>query len=240
MGERVPSLSQDEAGRAGQAEVTGQESPGTGAPAHLSKSTGPADPLPTWRARWRRRLYRHFLEPLKSSRNPPWFDARGIAVGLFIGFGVPVGAQFLGMGLLRLALRFNVVLAFVSSWVSNPFLMIPMYYGYYLLGSALLGRAPLLTEQAFQELMTPIMNMEYFWESFQAFISLSWDFMGRWFAAASLIALIATPVSYFVSYRAFKLRCRRRAMRIGISYEMLIKDLEEKIRLGHDTSQYDG
>ena len=38
-------------------------------------------------------LRKYFLAPLLSSSNPPWFDARGIAAGLAIGFGIPVGAR---------------------------------------------------------------------------------------------------------------------------------------------------
>ena len=60
------------------------------------------------------------------------------AVGLFIAF-MPFPGHTLAAALAALALRVNIPIAAVSTWVSNPATMFPMYYLAYRLGSALLG-----------------------------------------------------------------------------------------------------
>ena len=68
--------------------------------------------------------------------------ARGIAVGLFVGFTPTVGIQTFMMLAGSLAFRANFVAAFIVSNVSNPFTMAPLYYGFNQLGEWLLGRLP--------------------------------------------------------------------------------------------------
>jgi len=68
--------------------------------------------------------------------------ARGIAVGLLVGFTPTVGIQTLMMLAGSLAFRANFIAAFIVSNVSNPFTMAPLYYGFNRLGSWLLQRLP--------------------------------------------------------------------------------------------------
>jgi len=69
--------------------------------------------------------------------------ARGIAVGLLVGFTPTVGIQTLMMLAASLSFRANFIAAFIVSNVSNPFTMAPLYYGFYRLGSWLLERLPI-------------------------------------------------------------------------------------------------
>ncbi|MGK7297198.1 MAG: DUF2062 domain-containing protein [Candidatus Wenzhouxiangella sp. M2_3B_020] len=68
--------------------------------------------------------------------------ARGIAVGLFVGFTPTVGIQTFMMLAGSLAFRANFVAAFIVSNVSNPFTMAPLYYGFNQLGEWLLTQLP--------------------------------------------------------------------------------------------------
>ncbi|MFC1833437.1 DUF2062 domain-containing protein [Thermodesulfobacteriota bacterium] len=184
-----------------------------------------------------RTLYNYFVGPLVMSRKPPWFDARGVAVGLFVGFGVPFGGQVMMLALLRLAFRFNWIIAFGFTWVTNPFSIIPMYYGYYRLGSLILNRPPVLTSEKFTEIIMPLLSMDYFWESLQGFAALGGDFMLRWFAAGLTIGILTAVVSYFVAHRFQSLRCRRRAKKMGLSYDRLLKDLETRLHIEEDSEE---
>ena len=83
----------------------------------LQKSKEQGDSSKSW-------LRKRFLDPLIASANPPWFDSRGIAVGLFVGMGVPIGLHMLTLGLLRLIMRYNVVVAFAFTFVNNPITII--------------------------------------------------------------------------------------------------------------------
>lgn len=68
--------------------------------------------------------------------------ARGIAVGLLVGFTPTVGIQTLMMLAGSLTFRANFIAAFIVSNVSNPFTMAPLYYGFNRLGTWLLQRLP--------------------------------------------------------------------------------------------------
>lgn len=68
--------------------------------------------------------------------------ARGIAVGLLVGFTPTVGIQSFMMLAGSLAFRANFIAAFIVSNVSNPFTMAPLYYGFNRLGSWLLTHLP--------------------------------------------------------------------------------------------------
>ena len=60
------------------------------------------------------------------------------SLGLFIAF-MPFPGHTLAAALGALALRVNIPVAAVSTWVSNPATMFPMYYYAYQLGSGILG-----------------------------------------------------------------------------------------------------
>ncbi len=185
--------------------------------------------------RGRSKFRKHFIEPFISSRNPPWFDARGVAVGLFIGLGIPVGTQMMVLGLLRLLFRFNTIIAFACTWVNNPVSIIPMYYGYYCLGSLVLGRQVIMSAEDFQTLMRPMLYPEYFWHSAQAFVYLGWDIVVRWSVAALIVSATCGLIGYLGSYRLWKVRCSRKAMQLGISYEKLLSELEGSVEKGEKT-----
>lgn len=68
--------------------------------------------------------------------------ARGIAVGLFVGFTPTVGIQTFMMLAGSLTFRANFVAAFIVSNVSNPLTMAPLYYGFNRLGDWFLRKLP--------------------------------------------------------------------------------------------------
>jgi uncharacterized protein len=175
---------------------------------------------------FRSKLYSHLLEPLVGSRNPPWFDARGVAIGVIVGFGTPVGAHTAAVCLLRLGLRFNFVAALAFTWVCNPFNVIFLYYGYYHLGSFLLGRSPSMDFHMFERLILPIAEKGHFWETLAEFMQLGEDLLLRWFVAAVLLAVISGPIAYVVTRYFQTQRCKRTAKKLGIKYEKLVEDLE--------------
>lgn len=175
-------------------------------------------------------LRKYFFDPFVSSNNPPWFDARGIAVGLFVGFGIPIGAQLMCLGLLRGLFRYNMLMAFAFTWVNNPISVIPMYYGYYYLGSKLLGRPAIMSASDFQDLMSPIIHANYFWESVHSFLYLGWDFVIRWSVTALTIGLTTGVAGYAIGHYIQKEHCRRKAEELGITYEKLVDKLAQGMR----------
>ncbi|MFH1115389.1 MAG: DUF2062 domain-containing protein [Pseudomonadota bacterium] len=182
-----------------------------------------------WIERIRRMVYDSFITPLVSSRNPPWYDARAVSLGLVVGFAVPVGAQFIALGFLRSFLRFNFIVALGFSLVSNPFNMIPLYYGYYLLGAFVLGRNGTMDFSVFQKLMHPITDSTYFWEATVAFANLSMDFLVCWGVAALILSVTFGILGYMATYKIQQVRCSRKARKMGLKYEKFLQDLEDKL-----------
>ena len=82
---------------------------------------------------FRHLLHDHRLWGVQRRRIVPAF-----ALGLFISF-LPFPGHTLIAALAALALRINIPVAAVSTWVSNPATVVPMYYLAYRTGSRLLG-----------------------------------------------------------------------------------------------------
>jgi uncharacterized protein len=152
------------------------------------------------------------IDPLVKSQNPPWLDARGVSMGLIIGTAIPIGMQTAFMVLLRLLVRFNVLIAFAFTWVNNPLTLAPMYYIFYLIGSISLGKTPAKNFQDFQVLFKPIIEADGLREVCAQLLTLGGDFLSRWFVGAFVSAIPLGLTSYFISLRFLKSRQQKKAL----------------------------
>ncbi len=175
-------------------------------------------------------LHRVMARPFLISTNPPWVDARGIATGLFVGLGVPFGLQMVVLGALRLMFRFNTLLAFLFTWVANPITLGPMYYGYYLLGCRLMGASGTITRETFADLLGPLFESGYFWQSLQKFGGLGCDILLRWSFGALIVSSLAALSAYFAGFYLMTLRLHRRARKMGITYHELLLTMKRTAR----------
>jgi hypothetical protein len=89
-----------------------------------------------------------FIEPFDHLlHNPDLWGIRrrsvvpAFSLGLFIAF-MPIPGHPLIAALLAIPLRVNVAIATVTTFISNPLTMGPLYYSAYWLGRALLGLEP--------------------------------------------------------------------------------------------------
>lgn len=178
-------------------------------------------------ARLRSLVYESLIAPLAFSKHPPRFDARGVCIGLVVGLIIPLGGHIVTLTLLRAVIRFNFLAALGSSLVSNPLNAIPLYYGYYCLGSWIIGRPVDLDFAVFTRLMNPIADAASFWHALSAFMDLSKEILVRWFVAAAVLAGVFAPLSYFVTYKIQQDRCKRAARKMGLAYEKFLEDLEK-------------
>jgi uncharacterized protein (DUF2062 family) len=85
---------------------------------------------------FRHLLHDHRLWGIRRKTVVPAFS-----LGLAIAF-VPLPGHPVQAALLALALRVNVPVAILSTFLSNPLTMGPLFFGAYVLGSALLGIEP--------------------------------------------------------------------------------------------------
>jgi uncharacterized protein len=175
-------------------------------------------------------LYENIVEPLASSKNPPAFDARGVAFGLTVGFLGPMGTHLIALGLLRMVSRFHFGLAFAFTFVTNPLNAIPVYYAYYYFGSLLLGDPVILEFNKFNSLVSPLFDKTYFWEVFSAFGTLGYEILLRWCVSAVILAAVFGPLGFVITYRIQTKRCKRAARRLGVKYEQYLEQLEKNAR----------
>jgi uncharacterized protein len=175
-------------------------------------------------------IRRRLIEPFIKSVHPPWFDARGIAMGMFVGLGVPIGLHMLTLGLARLAFRYNSAIAIAVTFVNNPVTLIPMYYGYYYLGSVVLGVRVAMSLEDFSLMMHPIIHADHFGGSARQFLALGGELLLRWTIGSLIFSGIVTAISYAVGYSLLKKRCMRKARKCGTTYEEFTKRLEASMK----------
>ncbi len=94
-----------------------------------------------------RLLHDKLVEPLRRSRHPPEYTARGVFFGLLVAMTPTVGIQMaivFGMWVIirraRPAWDFNLVVALAWTWVTNVATAPPLYYLYIVTGRMMLGR----------------------------------------------------------------------------------------------------
>jgi len=90
-------------------------------------------------------LARPYLRPLAHRLGDPalwhfnrWSVSRGLALGLFCGFLVPMG-QIVLAALIALSLRANLIIAAAATLVTNPLTFPAIYYAAYRVGDRMIG-----------------------------------------------------------------------------------------------------
>ena len=171
---------------------------------------------PAWVVKLRERLSRH--HHLREHRSVAWLGpalhhprvwhltrrgvALGVAVGMFFGLLVPVG-QIVFAAAAAVVLRANLPVAAVSTLVTNPFTVAPIYFAAYRLGQALLGGGPALTEAA----MEPPLELEVgFWKLwFQRVVDAGPPLV----VGLAIFATVLSLAAYLVVDQAWRLLAMR-------------------------------
>lgn len=170
------------------------------------------------------RLLRYrLIIPLRRSMDNPKLLARGVAVGLLIGFTPTVGVQMI-MALLFwmfsrrfLGWDFNLILAIAWTYFSNPLTMIPLYYIFYLTGCLMTGTSGDYSFTDFARVMEQVTQTggDHFWTVAWKFLEDLWANFGiRIFLGSAPWSLGLSILGYVGVMRYFNGR-RRPGNRIG-------------------------
>ena len=85
--------------------------------------------------------FKKILSLFRHQNGSPFFNAKGLAIGVFSGCFPFFGFQTLiGVFFARLA-KGNIFLATIGTWISNPFTYVPLYYFNYKVGSIILNNS---------------------------------------------------------------------------------------------------
>ena len=86
--------------------------------------------------------YKKILSLFRNQNGSPFFNAKGLAIGVFSGCFPFFGFQTLiGVFFAKLA-KGNIFLAAIGTWISNPLTYVPLYYFNYKVGSIFLNNPP--------------------------------------------------------------------------------------------------
>ena len=170
---------------------------------------------------FRKRIYDYVIHPLVGSRNSPHYDALGVSLGLIIGFSAPLGSHMLFLGALRLLFKFNVMVAFGFTFVVNPLNAIPMYYGYYVLGSFFIGDSASMSFENFRSAMSPVIESNHFWEEMLTFFLLGERIVRRWLVAALLLGIFFGVLGYVTTYLIQRKRLHKSLIKLSQEYKKL-------------------
>ncbi len=101
--------------------------------------------------------------------------SRGVSIGLFIAM-IPMPFQMLAVLVVTPFFRFNVPVALIMCWVTNPFTMPFIYYVEYLTGSLFLGSEVQKVEMTLDWFQTNLQNIIFplYLGAFFYSIVLSW------------------------------------------------------------------
>ena len=135
------------------------------------------------------------LSLFRQQEGSPFFNAKGVALGVFSGCFPFFGFQtLLGLFLAKLA-RGNILLAAVGTWISNPFTYIPLYYFNYKVGSILLNN-----HSSF--IMEKNIEINDLWRQGRMF-SL------KLIIGSSLVGILLASISGFIVFFMYKFRTRK-------------------------------
>lgn len=152
-------------------------------------------------------LYKLYLKIVKAEGSPESI-ARGVAVGLTVGFVLPVGLQTLPALALAFVLKANKVLSWTFTCVSNPASMFILYPFQCWVGSYLVFNP--LSLDSLSHRFSDLSKAGSWSETFHALGALGTDIMIPFFAGGVFFALISAPIGYVVSRRLVLAYLRRK------------------------------
>ena len=134
--------------------------------------------------------FKKILSLFLKQNGSPFFNAKGIAIGVFCGCFPFFGFQtLLGVFLAQIG-RGNIVLAAIGTWVSNPFTYIPLYFFNYKLGAFVLRNSENIIIQ-------PNVIKDDFWGQ-------GWFFTTRLIIGSSLVGLFLGFICGLLAYLFYK------------------------------------
>lgn len=119
--------------------------------------------------------------------------AGGVAVGMFCGL-IPGPFQMLGAALLAVLFRVNLPVAIFTTFYTNPFTIVPLYFVAYQLGALVTGQSIAVSEAHF---VVP----EMAWDNWLA-VTADWIFsMGKPFAIGLPLLALSLALLGYVAVR---------------------------------------
>lgn len=138
-----------------------------------------------------KRFFRYLYLRLVRQRGTPENIAASVAIGIFLGLLVPMGAQMLVVLVVAFFLKCNKLIACSCTFITNPATVLPIYTFLFYLGSYITG---IDIGDKFSFLMSNLKEMD-------AWKNLGIDGLIVFFVGASLVGFIFASISYVLTLR---------------------------------------
>jgi uncharacterized protein (DUF2062 family) len=129
--------------------------------------------------------YRYFRSLLRLNVHPTKI-AFSVSLGIFVGIAVPFGLQSLVILPLAMSFRSNLILAYASTYITNPITTLPIYAFIFKLGGFISG-----VKISFNSLIESFQN-----PSFQMFGKLGLESVFVFFSGAISLGTVLSFMSY--------------------------------------------
>jgi len=182
--------------------------------------------------KWHKQLKRgakfRLVIPLKRSKHPPEFTARGVAVGMLLAMTPTVGIQmFMMLGVWLFSTRvlkwdFSLLASVGWTWSTNVFTMIPLYYLFYVTGQLMLGHYDEISGfESFSRLMESVNDPSLsFWEGTRIWMTNLFTGWGvPMFVGCIPWAILSSWLGYVLAYRYVVRYREKRAIRMKEKYD---------------------
>ena len=134
-----------------------------------------------------RTYYRYFQSLLRLNVHPSKI-AFSVSLGIFVGIVVPFGLQSLVILPLAMSFRSNLILAYASTYITNPITMLPIYAFIFKVGGFISG-----VKMSFNSLAESFQN-----PSFEMLGKLGLESIFVFFSGAISLGTVLSFMSYFV------------------------------------------
>ena len=142
---------------------------------------------------FKKRMRNIYIKLIKQTGSPD-FVARGVAIGFFIGFLIPMGGQTIVALPLAWLLKAKKIPAVACTWVTNPWTVIFIYPVQCYVGAKVMGGS--LSFQQINNILGEFMKQRT-WESFN---QLGSNIMIPFLLGGALFGIISGTISYFTTY----------------------------------------
>jgi len=152
----------------------------------------------------RKRIRNLYLKLIKQPGTPDSV-ARGVGIGFFIGFIIPIGGQMILAFFLAWLLKAKKIPAMACTWVTNPATVLFIYPFQCYVGVKIL-RIPLSFAKIHGDIKTFIETcakasfLESIQVSYREFLNLGGDLILSFFVGGAIFAIVAAVISYFAAY----------------------------------------
>lgn len=170
----------------------------------------------------KRMCWHKLIIPLLRSPHPPYFKARGVAIGVMWAMTPLVGIQMWLVFMTWLFLKkvckwnFSLPLAIAYTWVTNVFTLVPVYYGFYVTGQIMMGHFDSISgyEQLKGILSQTFLSDLGFVEQWTLFFKLLLQDWGVAMAVGCLPwALVWGVGSYYMTLKFFEMRQKKKELK---------------------------